>query len=105
MAAIPLTARPCRSAHVEERAAGGDLVLFDPIGGRLHVLNPTAAAIWRLCDGSRSADEIAEMLGTEFQLDPEHDPGADVEVLLGTFRDASLITDLRSAAAPIADRQ
>jgi hypothetical protein len=93
MEARTITARPCRGAHIEERPAGSELVLFDPIGGRLHVLNPTAAAIWRLCDGSRSANEIAGTLGAEFQVGPEHTPGTDVHVLLGIFRDARLITE------------
>src|SRR5215472_18381399 len=37
-------------------------VAYDPIGDRLHELNPMAALITELCDGRRSIDEIRELV-------------------------------------------
>jgi hypothetical protein len=33
-------------------------VLLDPMEGVTHVLNPTARAVWELCDGATTMDEV-----------------------------------------------
>jgi len=38
-------------------------VAYDPVSDRLHHLNPVAALIAELCDGSRNIDEIRELTG------------------------------------------
>src|SRR6266700_3589123 len=38
-------------------------VAYDPVSDRLHHLNPVAALIAELCDGSRSIDDIRELAG------------------------------------------
>src|SRR5579862_3346231 len=48
-------------------------VAYDPAADRLHELNPLAALIAELCDGSRTVDEIAEIVGP---LLPEGQAGA-----------------------------
>jgi hypothetical protein len=84
---------PRRRSHVEERRAGEDLVLYDPAGGRLHVLNATAAAIWNLCDGSLPAPAIAGKFSAEFRVDPGQDPQADARLLLRSLFEAGLIEE------------
>jgi predicted TPR repeat methyltransferase len=49
-------------------------VAYDPVADRLHQLNPVAALLAELCDGSRTIDEIRELTGP---LMPE---GKGVEV-------------------------
>jgi hypothetical protein len=41
-------------------------LLFDPDSGRVHVLNPTAVAVWKRLDGRRTLREIVATLGEEF---------------------------------------
>jgi len=84
---------PCRCAHVEERAAGPELVLYDPVGGRLHVLNETAAVVWRLCDGSIQNLDIADRLRSDYRFDGDHDPRTDIQEILHSFLAAGLIED------------
>ncbi len=52
---------------LEEIEETGEVVLVDSAGDRAAVLNPTAAAVWLLCDGTRDAaaiaSEIVETLG------------------------------------------
>ncbi len=38
---------------------GDELLVFDSERHRAHSLNPTSAAVWQACDGSRSVSEIA----------------------------------------------
>lgn len=41
-------------------------LLFDPDHGRVHVLNPTAVAIWKRLDGRRTLREVTSALAAEF---------------------------------------
>ena len=93
---------PRRRSHVEERAAGSDLVLYDPVGGRLHVLNATAAAVWRLCDGSLQAPALADRFSAGFRVGQGQDPLSDVRELLRSFLDAGLIED-NAGDRPVTD--
>lgn len=94
---------PRRRSHVEERLAGEDLVLYDPAGGRLHVLNATAAAIWRLCDGSLSAPAIAGRFSADFRVDPGQDPQADARLLLRSLFEAGLVEERTGDHAAASD--
>jgi len=48
------------------KQVGADLILYDLISREIHVLNATAAAIFQLCDGSRTSEEIAKLLAETF---------------------------------------
>lgn len=43
-----------RRTGVLVRALGDELIVFDRATLRAHRLNPTAAAVWRACDGATS---------------------------------------------------
>jgi PqqD family protein of HPr-rel-A system len=49
-------------------ALDDELVVYEPRTGQAYVLNPTAAQIWALCDGSHSLGSIAEALATRYGL-------------------------------------
>jgi hypothetical protein len=61
--------RPCRRKGVEQHPVVDDLVLYEQESNRTFALNRSAAAIWELCDGTRTANEIAceleRALGTD----------------------------------------
>jgi hypothetical protein len=58
-------------------------LLHDPAHGKVHVLNATAGAVLEMCDGARSAEEIARSLcdatGTDTVV------ARDVEAILREF--------------------
>ena len=47
--------------------AKDEVLVYDQDKHHIHHLNPTAAAVWRMCDGQRSADDIA--LDADFEED------------------------------------
>jgi len=47
--------------------------------------------IWRLCDGSRTEEEIVERLGSEFEVGQGDDPERDVRKILGLLLEENLI--------------
>ena len=44
------------------RAVGAETIVYDPRTHKAHCLGPKAAAVWRECDGIRSASDIAERM-------------------------------------------
>jgi pyrroloquinoline quinone biosynthesis protein D len=57
------TIRPARLSGAEEYPLGDELLIRLPPGETAYALNPSALAIWRLCDGSRTVEEITDELG------------------------------------------
>ena len=64
-------ATPERQGELWTRREGDQTAVYDPDSGRLHVLNASALAIWELCDGETTGEEmagaIAELTGVDVQ--------------------------------------
>ena len=56
----------------------GRVQLFVPGRAEALVLNDTASAVWRLCDGSRTLDELVAELASAFDVESRA-IAADVE--------------------------
>ena len=54
--------RPVRRSDVWLRSSGDENAVFDPVTGGLHLLNETARAIWELCDGQTTPDEMVRAI-------------------------------------------
>lgn len=52
-------AKPAKRGEVWIRRDGNDTAVFDPESGRLYALNASALAIWELCDGATTPQEMA----------------------------------------------
>jgi len=65
------------------------LVVYDSASDRVHYLNNTAAFILELCDGSRSEDDVAQLLAKAFELDQP--PTAEVRDCLGQLQREGLV--------------
>jgi hypothetical protein len=59
---------PRRLESLEVNEAEDGLVIYDPGRDIVHHLNPSAAVIFDLCDGTRDADSIARVLGEAYDL-------------------------------------
>ena len=57
---LPEAGLPKRVGEVWVRRESDEAAIFDPATGALHRLNPSALAIWELCDGKTTIDEMAE---------------------------------------------
>ncbi len=57
---------PKPTADVEMEVVEGEVVLYHTGQTRAVYLNPTAAMIWRLCDGKRSVREIIRMIVSSY---------------------------------------
>ncbi len=60
---------PIRTDPLEINEADDGLVVFDPASETVHHLNPSAALIFDLCDGTRDLPAITSILAEAFGLD------------------------------------
>jgi Coenzyme PQQ synthesis protein D (PqqD) len=61
---------PHRREPLEINEAEDGLVIYDPASDMVHHLNPSAALIFDLCDGSRDPESIAGVVGEVFHIQP-----------------------------------
>ena len=85
-----------RSDSVVCRAVGLESILVpirDNVGNLdfVYTLSPVAARIWTLMDGTRTADEIAEVITAEYDIDRET-ALADLAELVSDLAGVSLLT-------------
>lgn len=93
MTDAPLAVAPSVTAY----ALDDELVLYSPADGQAYVLNHTAARVWRLLDGTRSAEAIAREIATAYG-EPYEQVLADVHELVGQLRAAGLLVDAPGGA-------
>lgn len=84
---------PARVAGIEEQSAGDELVLYDVRAGQLHHLNPTASAVWKLCDGTATLNDIVAVIRRQFAISESDQPASDVKALLQEWTRAGLISN------------
>ena len=68
---------PRQSATTHTEQLGDEASVYDWARAQVHALNPTAARVWRLCDGATSPDAIAAALRREMGI-PEADAVVDL---------------------------
>ncbi len=94
LAALPLPSLGVLSAPLADHR-----VAYDLVTEMVHVLNPTAALVWELCDGETSQDrliaEIADITGA-----PADVVATDVHAYVATLTEAGLVR--RDAPPPAA---
>ena len=95
----PITSRLARNPDVvlrEEDEDGG--LLFNPDTNQIKVLNITGLYIWKQCDGTRTAPEIANTLLSEFEDAPAEQIGADVREFIEGMTQTGFIGVAETAA-------
>jgi hypothetical protein len=65
------------------------LVVYQESTDRVHHLNPTAAVVFELCDGTRTAHDIARVVAETFSLD--HVPELEINTCLEDLAREQLI--------------
>lgn len=91
---------PQADSRILRRDEGEEALLFDPANGAIHSLNPTARQIWELCDGTRTAEDIAAALCEQYDL-PADQGHRDVVEFLDKARALGIVTGAaRTAEEP-----
>ena len=61
--------KPSHHPRTASRVFSGEAVIISPAENVIRMLNPTGSRIWDLADGSRTVDEIVEILVAEYDVD------------------------------------
>jgi hypothetical protein len=64
-------ALPHRRTDVVEQVMDGEAVLYDPVSRFTFRLNPTAAQVWRQCDGRSTVDDVVQQLCAQYEVDSD----------------------------------
>ncbi|MGH2459510.1 MAG: PqqD family protein [Chloroflexota bacterium] len=81
--------RPVDGFQVDE--LDGEAILFHPVRLTIMRLNRTAALIWHLCDGQRTAKQIRDAL-TDAYPEARRDIEADLPRVLQLFQEHEVLT-------------
>jgi hypothetical protein len=88
-----MSSRKLRRRAVVERRLAGDLVLIDPAGRTVHLLNSTAWSLWELCDGGRSAQEVIAEVARRYDVQELEAREGCLDVI-ARLRAAALLTEI-----------
>lgn len=81
---------PPRRKGVREHELDGEALLFDPRTRKTYLLNKTAFAVWRHCDGQATARQIANEQSEDYEV--QFEAALDhVEQLVTLFADSELL--------------
>jgi hypothetical protein len=64
--------KPAHHPRTASRVFGGEAVIISPTANMVRMLNPVGSRIWELVDGSRTVEDIAQVLAGEFDVDLSH---------------------------------
>jgi len=78
--------------NVLETELDGEVSLYSPAHERVTILNATATDVWYLCDGTRSEDEIVELLASSYSVAPDQIRD-DVSRTIEMIRKAGLVQE------------
>lgn len=81
---------PARTEGLDVHDVEDGLVVYDTKTDRVHYLNATATLVFEVCDGTRTADTIVELVGAAWGLDEL--PSEQVRGCLDQLRAEGVIT-------------
>ena len=85
-----MSRRPKLRAELLTREVADEFLVYEPESGEVYLMNPTAASIIELCDGSRDAEAIAAVILEAVAADPDT-VKADVERTLADLDEKKLL--------------
>lgn len=89
---LPDSYAPRRRGDVLEIDFGDGLIIYDRDASLVHHLNPSAALVWRMCEGTSSVGELVQVIVEALGSSP-HEVNAQVTDLLRELDELGLTED------------
>lgn len=83
--------KPTHHPRTASRVFGDDAVVITPTENTVRMLNPVGSRIWQLADGTRTVDEIANVLVQEFDVD-QAEAASSAQRFVAELVDLELLT-------------
>ena len=74
-----------------------EVVLYDKTNNKVHCLNKVAAAVWESCDGTRTVDDLAQIVEARFGA------GSDRKLVLQALEELEEAGLLESGSVTVSD--
>jgi PqqD family protein of HPr-rel-A system len=91
---VPADYRPAKAAEVLELDMGDGVILYNHDSSLVHHLNPSAALLWKLCDGEASVGQLAGEIAEEYGLQPK-EVEDQISQVIAEFDALDLVVDSR----------
>jgi hypothetical protein len=85
------TNRPIKKEDVHARKLGDEWLLYDSDGEKLHILNPTAEYVWRLCDGNHDIEAIKAKMCETYDIRDHQKLDNDLREILEKFNQIGVL--------------
>jgi PqqD family protein of HPr-rel-A system len=82
---------PHRREDLQEQRVGEDLMVYDPRARKVHILNRTAALIYRFCDGEHDFESLERELREGFELPQGRNVRSDIRDAIQSLREKGLL--------------
>jgi len=86
-----LSYKPKRRENITIQDLGDETLIYDPEKENVHILNATAKAIWDLCNGENSIEDIQKNLINLFPGVSQDDLLSDISTTINDFKDKNII--------------
>jgi hypothetical protein len=81
---IDRQARPLARNDITVQVIGDEVMLYDSGNEKIHVLNHSAYAIWQLCNGANSLEDMGKQLTVQYD-DSSLDLIDDIQATINEF--------------------
>ena len=95
---VPLSYPPRKCSVVLELDMGDGFILYNHDSSLVHHLNPTAAVVWQVLDGSATVDRLAEEIADEYGV-PVENVAMQVTSLIAELDAMGLVEDASPEAS------
>jgi hypothetical protein len=82
---------PQKRADLVIKELGDELMLYDEINEKIHVLNHTAYLIWSFCDGCHTVKDIEKEMNHKFSMLRDYDLLRDIMTIIDEFKIKKII--------------
>ena len=83
--------KPKARQDITVQNMGDEVLLYDSDRESVHILNHTAHAIWNLCDGNHTIEEIQQKMQKQFSEAKESDLLEDILLTVHDLKEKKLI--------------
>ncbi len=86
-----LDEKPKKRHDIVSHELGDEVMLYDAVHEKVHVLNHTGYFIWKLCDVTRTLTDMMEKMRSLFPQTSESTIQNDIELAMKDFRQNNLL--------------
>jgi hypothetical protein len=85
------TNKPTKKPDVHARKLGNEWLLYDSELEKLHIVNPTAELVWRLCDGKHDLAAIKSEIRGAYDVGDARQLEGDLRRILDEFEQIGIL--------------